>query len=174
MDLSQARFTTTIDLRLGPALRGTLENASRRWLNRMITFAGVILIWSYTLRLFVAQIDLRTSLIGCSLAFIVFYLLTLGLIALIIRRQALARYGTLPATVQVQLTETGFEVEYPRQPIRHESFEFVNNWWLNEESSQIMIVLGRRPVERCVIAIEPNALDEPTRAWLLDHLRARA
>jgi hypothetical protein len=173
MDLSRARYTTTIDLRFGPALRGTLANVSQRWLSRTIMFGLVILIWAYAIRLFMPGVSMATASVASVLAFVVFYWLALAVIAAIVRRQALAQYGALPATVQVQLTETGFDVEYPTQPVRSESFEFVNNWWLDELQSRIVIVLGRKPVERCVIAVDTQGLEDPTREWLLGHLRAR-
>jgi hypothetical protein len=49
----------------------------------------------------------------------------------------------------------------------------VNNWWLDTRQSQIVIVLGRKPVERCVILIDTKSLDDSTREWLLGQLRAR-
>lgn len=173
MDLSRARYTTTIDLGFIPALRGTLLNLSQRWLSRAILFGLIILIWAYAIRLYLPDVSKSTAAIASVLAFVVFYWLALAIIAAIVRRQALAQYGALPATVQVQLTESGFELEYPSQPRRSESFDFVNNWWLDEVQSRIVIVLGRKPVERCAIAIDSQALDDTTREWLLQHLRAR-
>jgi hypothetical protein len=173
MDFSQARYTSTIDFRFIAALRGTLANASRRWLSRTVLFGLVILIWAYAIRMYIPSVDKATASITAVLAFVVVYWIALALIAAIVRRQARAQYGTLPATVQIQLTETGFDLEYPSQPVRHESFDFANNWWLDEQQSQIVIVLGRKPVERCVIVVDAKALDESTREWLLGQLRAR-
>ena len=173
MDLSRARYTTTIDLRFIPALRGTLSNVSQRWLSRTILFGLVILIWAYAIRLFFPSVDRATASIAAVGAFVAAYWSLLAVIAAIVRRQARAQYGALPATVQVQLTETGFDLEYPTQPIRRESFGFVNNWWLDEAQSRIVIVLGRTPVERCAIAVDTKVLDQPTRDWLLGQLRAR-
>jgi hypothetical protein len=166
MDISQARYTTTIDHRFLPALRGTLANVSERWLSRTILFGVVILIWAYAIRLFIPSVDNATASVVSVLAFVVAYWVVLAVITAIARREARAQYGTLPATVHVQVTQTGFSLEYPSQPIRHETFDFVNNWWL-------VIVLGRKPVERCVIAVDTNALGESTREWLLGKLRAR-
>lgn len=173
MDFSQARYTATIDLRFISALRGTLSNVSQRWLSRTILFGLVILIWAYAIRLFIPGVDKATASIAAVVAFVVVYWLALALIAAIVRRQARAEYGTLPATVHVQLTESGFDVQYPSQPLRSESFDFVNNWWLDTRQSQIVIVLGRKPVERCVILIDTKSLDDSTREWLLGQLRAR-
>ena len=173
MDLSRARYTTAIDLRFISALRGTLTNVSQRWLSRTILFGLVILIWAYAIRLFFPSVDKATASIMAVLAFVAMYWILLALVAAIVRRQARAQYGTLPATVQVQLTETGFDVEYPTQPIRRESFGFVNNWWLDEAHSRIVVVLGRVPVERCVIAVDKNTLDQPAYEWFLGRLRAR-
>lgn len=173
MDLSHARYTATIDLRFIPALRGTLANVSQRWLSRTILFGLVILIWAYAIRLYIPSVDKATASIAAVLAFVVAYWLMLAVLAAVFRRQARAQYGTLPATVQIQLTDTGFDLEYPNQPIRHESFEFVNNWWLDEARSRIVIVLGRKPVERCAIEVSTDAIDPSTREWLLGKLRAR-
>lgn len=173
MDLSRARYTTTIDLRFIPALRGTLANVSQRWLSRTILFGLVILIWAYAIRLYMPSVDKATASIAAVLAFVVAYWVMLAVLAAVFRRQARAQYGALPATVQVQLTETGFDLAYPTQPVRSESFEFVNNWWLDQAQSRIVIVLGRKPVERCVIGVDTKELDEPTREWLLGKLRER-
>lgn len=173
MDLSRARYTTTIDLRFIPALRGTLSNVSQRWLSRTILFGLVILIWAYAIRLFFPSVDKATASIGAVLAFVAVYWIILAVVAAVVRKQARARYGALPATVQVQLTENGFDVEYPTQGMRRESFGFVNNWWLDEAHSRIVIILGRVPVERCAIAVDTKALDASTREWLLGRLRAR-
>lgn len=173
MDLSHARYTTTIDLRFIPVLRGTLSNVSQRWLSRTIMFGLVILIWAYAIRLYAPSMDKATASIVAVLAFVAAYWILLAIVAAIVRRQARRQYGTLPANVQVQLTETGFDVEYPTQPLRRESFGFVNNWWQDETQSRIYIVLGRTPVERCVIAVDTKSLDKPTKEWLLERLRAR-
>lgn len=79
-----------------------------------------------------------------------------------------------PATVHVQRAESGFELEYPRQAIRRESFSLVNNWWVDARRSKIVMVLGRQPIERCVIAIDDGELDATTRDWLFGYLRARS
>ena len=173
MDFSQARYTTTIDLRFLPALRGTLSNVSQRWLSRTILFGVVILIWAYAIRLYLPSVDRATASIVSVLAFVVVYWVILAVISALARRQARAQYGALPATVHVQLTETGFNLEYPSQPIRRESFEFVNNWWVDDQQSRIVIVLGKKPVERCVIVVDTKALGESTLEWLLGQLRAR-
>ena len=172
MDLSRARYTTTIDLRFLPALRGTLLNVSRRWLSRTIMFGVVILLWAQAIRLFIPGVAMATASVASVLVFVVLYWLTFAVIAAIVRRQALAQYGALPAVVHVQLTETGFDLEYPTQPVRREAFGFVNNWWLDEQQSQIVVVLGRKPVERCVIVVGTGTLDAPTREWFLGRLRA--
>jgi hypothetical protein len=173
VDLSRARYTTVIDLRFIPALRGTLSNVSQRWLSRTVLFGLVILIWAYAIRLFMPGVDQATASIAAVLAFVVIYWVTLAVLAAVFRRQARAQYGALPATVQVQLTDTGFDLEYPNQPVRRESFEFVNNWWLEAAHSRIVIVLGRKPVERCAIAVDTTTLDESAREWLLAKLRER-
>ena len=173
MDLSSARYTTTIDLRFIPVLRGTLSNVSQRWLSRTILFGLVILIWAYAIRLYFPGVDKATASIVAVLAFVAAYWILLAAVAAVVRRKARSEYGSLPASVQVQLTETGFDVEYPTQAVRRESFAFVNNWWHDESQSRIVIVLGRTPVERCVIAVDTRTLDQPTNAWLLERLRAR-
>jgi len=173
VDLSHARYTTSIDLRFIPALRGTLANVSQRWLSRTILFGLVMLFWAYAIRLLFPDVSKATASIASVLAFVVFFWVILAVLVAVVRRQGRAQYGTLPATVQVQLTETGFDVEYPSQPIRREPFEFITNWWLDQHQSQLVIVLGRKPVERCVIVVDTKALDEPTREWLLAQLRAR-
>ena len=61
MDLSRARYTTTIDLRFLSALRGTLSNVSQRWLSRTILFGLVILIWAYAIRLYFPNVDKATA-----------------------------------------------------------------------------------------------------------------
>jgi hypothetical protein len=173
VDLSRARYTTVIDFRFIPALRGTLSNVSQRWLSRTVLFGLVILIWAYAIRLFIPSVDRVTASIAAVLAFVVVYWVMLAILAAVLRRQARAQYGSLPATVQVQLTDTGFELEYPNQTVRRESFDFVNNWWHEQAHARIVIVLGRKPVERCVIAVDTNAIDESTREWLLAKLRER-
>jgi hypothetical protein len=171
MDLFTTQFTTTIDPRFGPTVRGTLLNASRRPIKRAITFALVIAMGSCGLRLIAPSIDLATAISASALGCVAVY--GFGLVALyyIVRREARRRYGALPATVHVRLVETGFELEYPGQAPRTATFGFVNNWWL--EASNLVIVLGRRPVERCAIAIDTTSVDDSTCEWLLGHLRAR-
>lgn len=64
MDLFATRFTTPIDVRFVPALRGTLQSASWHWPERSTTFALVIAMWPYALRIFVLAIELGSAIVA--------------------------------------------------------------------------------------------------------------
>jgi hypothetical protein len=168
MNLFATSFVTTIDPRFENALRGTLVNVRHEPFQRLLSLLCVAGMNTVALLMFVPSLVIwQAAGLGLVIALATYVLVMVGGI-LVFRRAIRARYGQTPVRVEVRVVEDGFELSYPRHAPRRESFDFVNNWWLDRD--RIVVVLGRRPIERVAFAVDSSQLEPNARTWLLRRL----
>lgn len=166
MDLFAAQYTTQLDVRWMPALYGTIQNALHRPLRRTLRKVSAVLLLGAGLHLLLPEITWSTLCVATIGGSITLYLTLFTAITLIVRVRARERYGRLPAPVRVRFVRDGLDIAYASLAPRRVPYSFVNNWWNVPSSGSWTIVLGRHPIERFALSIDPTLLDEADRSWL--------